>query len=205
MNVTRVKNRQALGAVLCVLLASVLASSPASGGTVTVNPERSSLTVHVFKSGFLSALGDNHVIRAPLASGSVEEGSPPGVEIAVDARRMTVLDPDLSAAKRREVQERMLGPEVLDVSRYPEIRFRSTSVKPVAAGRWRVEGVLALHGRSAPVSFEVTESKGEFRGSAKFAQTAFGIRPISIAGGTVKVKDELTVDFAIATSARGGK
>ncbi len=205
MGVTRINGLRVQGEVVCLLLASVLVSRPVSGGSLAVDPERSSLTVRVFKSGFLSAFGDNHVIRAPLASGSVEEGSPPGVEIAVDARRMTVLDPDLSAAKRREVQERMLGAEVLEVSRYPEIRFRSTSVKPVAAGRWRVEGVLALHGRSAPVSFEVTESKGEFRGSAKFAQTAFGIRPISIAGGTVKVKDELTVDFAIATSARGGK
>jgi hypothetical protein len=49
------------------------------------------------------------------------------------------------------------------------------------------------------VSFEVAEEKGEFRGSATFAQRTFGIEPISIVAGTVKVKDEVTVDFEIAT------
>ena len=28
-------------------------------------------------------------------------------------------------------------------------------------------------------------------------QTTFGIKPISVAGGTIKVKDEVEIDFAI--------
>jgi hypothetical protein len=28
-------------------------------------------------------------------------------------------------------------------------------------------------------------------------QTAFGIKPISVAGGTIKVKDEVEIDFTI--------
>ncbi len=207
MSVNLINGTRRRGGVAAVLLsaASMLVGVSARAETLAIDPARSSLTVRVFKSGFLSALGDNHVIRAPISSGSVDEGSPPGVEIAVDARRMTVLDPDLAPAKRSEVQERMLGPEVLDVSRFPEIRFRSTAVKPLGAGRWRVEGLLALHGRSAPVSFDVKEAKGEFRGSATFAQRTFGIEPISIAAGTVKVKDEVTVDFEIATRPGAGR
>ncbi len=93
----------------------------------------------------------------------------------------------------------MLGPEVLDTARFAEIRFKSTAVKALAEGRWRVEGTLSLHGKSEPVSFDVTQAKGRFTGSATVSQRAFGIEPISIAGGTVKVKNEVTVEFEIAT------
>jgi hypothetical protein len=201
MRVTRINERRARRDVFGVLavVGSILVSPSVNAEPLAIDLERSSLTVHVFRSGLLSVMGDNHVVRAPIASGSVEAGTTPRVEIAVNTREMTVLDPDLSPAKRGEVQERMLGPEVLDVARFSVIRFRSTTVKPLAAGRWRVEGVLSLHGRSAPVSFEVTEVKGQIRGSATLSQRAFGIQPISIAAGTVKVKNEVRVDFEIST------
>ena len=88
---------------------------------------------------------------------------------------------------------------MLDVEKFPEIRFRSTNVQPEGEGRWRVEGLLALHGKSVPLSFEVTGDQERFRGSATVSQRAFGIQPISVAGGTVKVKDDVKVDFEIVT------
>ncbi|HEV8266692.1 MAG TPA: YceI family protein [Thermoanaerobaculia bacterium] len=183
--------------LLVPLLAGLAPLSAA--GVRTVDPERSSLTVNVGKTGLLSALGDTHTVRAPITSGSIHEGDPPSVEITVDARRMTVLDPDLKPDKRDEVQKRMLGPEVLDVDRYKEIRFRSTAVRPKGESRWRVEGVLTLRDRGVPVSFDVESVKDVFRGKATISQKAYGIKPISAGGGTVKVKDELEVVFEIAT------
>jgi hypothetical protein len=39
----------------------------------------------------------------------------------IQSQRMKVLDPQLSAEKRKEVQERMLGPDVLGVAvSYPQ-------------------------------------------------------------------------------------
>src|SRR5260221_7597 len=76
----------------------------------------------------LSAFGDDHTVRAPIGSGTIEAGTPQ-VEIAVEAGQMNVLDPDLSPKKREEVQKRMMGPEVLDVARFKEIRFKSTRVE----------------------------------------------------------------------------
>ncbi len=193
-----------LPSILAISLLPILAGASGRGETRTVDPKTSSLTVHVFKSGVFSAFADNHVIRAPIASGSAEDGADARVEITVDAGRLTVLDPELAPAKRDEVQRRMLGPEVLDVARFEKIRFRSTKIQALAEGRWRVDGVLELHGRSAPVSFEVTGTKEKLRGSATLSQRAFGIEPISIAGGTVKVKDEVKVDFEISLLPSGG-
>ena len=110
---------------------------------------------------------------------------------------MTVIDPRLSADKRADVQTRMRGPEVLDSSRYPDIRFASTRVDPDGAEQWRVTGDLTLHGVTRPLMFAVTRREGHFRGSASIRQSDFGIQPISIVGGTVKVKDELRVEFDI--------
>jgi len=65
---------------------------------------------------------------------------------------------------------------------------------------WRVEGALSLHGHSVPLSFEVTGTKERFRGLATVSQRAFGIKPISAGGGTVNVKNDVKVDFDIATA-----
>jgi polyisoprenoid-binding protein YceI len=58
-----------------------------------------------------------------------------------------------------------------------------------------VHGNLNLHGKNQPVVVVVALEAGHYRGSATVKQTNFGIEPISIAGGTVKVKDEVKIEF----------
>jgi hypothetical protein len=43
----------------------------------------------------------------------------------------------------------------------------------------------------------VTKKEGKLEGSAEFQQRAFGITPVSVAGGTVKVKDEVKIELQI--------
>ncbi len=182
-----------------VLLGTALAAGTALGESRAIDAKRSTVTVHVGKTGVFSAFGDNHEIRAPIASGTVDDGPQPSVELTIDTKGMKVLDPGLAAGKREEVQKRMLGPEVLDVEKYGEIRFRSKVVKPAGKERWHVEGELELHGRKAPLAFDVTADGGRVAGTARVSQRAFGIEPISVAGGTVKVRDEVRIDFDIRT------
>ena len=40
------------------------------------------------------------------------------------------------------------------------------------------------------------------QGKVEIRQTDFGMRPVTAAGGSVKVKDEVTVTFAITASRR---
>ena len=47
---------------------------------------------------------------------------------------MRVRDAKVSDKDRAEIQKTMLGPEVLDVERYPEIVFRSTAAEKAASG-----------------------------------------------------------------------
>ena len=187
--------------VFVLLAAAILiwemAPAQARAQSRTVDASRSSLTIHVGKTGIFSAFGDTHEVSAPLESGTVELSAPQSVQLKFDARKLRVLDPQLSAEKRAEVQATMLGPKVLDSARFTEISFASTAVEASGADHWTVRGDLKLHGQTNPVVVDVTLKNGHYTGTAAFKQRAFGIEPVSAGGGTVKVKDELKIEFDI--------
>jgi hypothetical protein len=198
----------AAAGVLCSLCA-ITGVAGAEGGPRRIDAAHSKMTVRVYKTGFFSAFAHNHEIEAPIQSGQVNEpGSDSAatgfandgqsVALRVNARRLRVMDPDASMETRVKIQETMLGPQVLDAERYPEIQFKSTGIEPRGADEWVVRGMLKLHGQSHPVAVEVALKDGVYRGTAALKQTTFGIKPISIAGGTVNVKDEVRIEFEIA-------
>lgn len=182
-------------ALWVAVLTSALWAADAATST-EIDIQKSAMTVKVFKSGLFSALGHEHEISAPIQQGRFSE-SDRSVELTVDARQMRVLDKDVSEKDRAEIQETMLGPKVLDSGRFPEIHFRSTAAEPAGPGRWTVRGDLTLHGQTHPVAIEVHGQHGHYEGSAHLKQREFGIEPFSAAGGAVKVKDELQVNFDI--------
>jgi polyisoprenoid-binding protein YceI len=178
---------------------SPLRSAPQKSGSQqhTIDTRTSVMTVHVYKAGLLSAFGHDHEIAAPIASGSVDTGTHQ-TELRLDAGALRVRDLNVSEKDRSEIQKTMLGPEVLDVVHHREIVFRSTAVEPAGgSGSWKVHGTLTLHGQTRPVTVEVTEKAGRYAGHAAVKQTDFGIQPIRIAGGTVRVKDEVRIEFDI--------
>ena len=185
-----------------VLLGALLlaAHSRVAAQSRPIDVQHSTLTVYAFKSGMFSAFADDHVIRAPITTGSVSEDGTLAVQIRVRSADLVALDPNLSASKRAEVQARMVGPEVLDVSRYPDITFASTTVESGGPNRWTVRGTLAIHGATRPVAVAVTRQGDHYSGSFTLKQSDFGIKPISIVGGTVKVKDELKIEFDVVTA-----
>src|SRR6266545_860923 len=130
--------------------------------TQSIDTARSVITVRVFKSGLFSAFADNHEIRAPISSGLLDAAGE-RVEVNVDARKLVVLDPNLPAEKRLQVQERMLGPEVLDSNHFPEIRFQANNVREEAADHFLVAGTLSLHGKTRPISMHIVRSSGHYR------------------------------------------
>lgn len=195
-------SRRSTAAVVALAFSLALScAAPASAERRALDTQRSTITVRVFKAGLFRAFADNHVIQAPLAEGSLDDSATPQVELVVDARRMHVLDPGLSAKDREEVQARMLGPEVLDSSRFAQIRFQSTAVQRLETDRWLVRGDLHLHGQVHQVAVKVARENGRYKGSATLRQTEFAITPISIAGGMVKVKDDITIEFDIVAAA----
>jgi len=183
-----------------LLIAVIAATAALAAVTVNAAPidvQRSKLTVFVYKAGLFSALADNHVINAPIASGTIATTPAPTIELVVNAAELVPLDPDLDQSKRAEVRTRMLGAEVLDTSRFLTIKFVSTAIEAAGSDQWKVSGSLTIHGVTKTVTFPVARSDGRYRGETRIRQTDFGIKPIRIAGGTVSVKDELKIEFDI--------
>jgi YceI-like domain len=185
------------GAFLFVCLLGI---TPLLARGHAIDAQKSIIRLRVYRTGFFSAFGHNHEIEAPIAGGTVNESDNPSVELHVDATKLRVIDGDASASDRAAVQKTMEGPEVLDVARYPEIRFHSTRIERKGTDGWFVEGELKLHGQARPIRMNVTKKDRKFRGSAIISQRDFGMKLVSVAGGTVKVKNEVKVEFEIAVT-----
>jgi polyisoprenoid-binding protein YceI len=51
--------------------------------------------------------------------------------------------------------EKVLGPDVLDVASYPTIDFSSRALTESSAGRYELEGDLTIHGMTRPVTLDL--------------------------------------------------
>jgi polyisoprenoid-binding protein YceI len=182
---------------LALVLAIGLSPSILLCQSRSIDADHSALKVRVFKTGFFSAFAHNHEIDAPITQGAVDTSGHASVEFSVDARKLRVSDPEVSEKDRNDIQKTMLGPQVLDSEHFPEIVFKSTAVEPNGADRWTVRGELTLHGQIRPVAVDVSYRAGHYTGQATLKQTEFGMKPVSVAGGTVKVKDAVRVEFDI--------
>ena len=178
-----------------LVAASLLCVMGVSAQQHKIDTLKSTLTIHVGKTGVFSGLGHEHEIRAPIHSGTADTGSHPAVEMRVDARALRVIDRDESEKDRAEVQRTMLGPEVLDSERHQEIVFKSTAAEAAGAGRWTLRGNLTLRGQTRPVTVHVTLKDGRYTGETMVKQTDFGIKPPGKAG--VKAKDEVRIEFDV--------
>lgn len=185
---------------LTTILVSVLAAN-GYAASAPVDVEHSTLTIRVFKQGLFSGFAHDHEISASLSAGAVDTGAL-SVEVHCDARKLQVLDPDASPKDRAKVQETMLSDKVLDSSHFSEIAFLSRHVKMSGENTYTVEGDLTLHGTTRPLTLMVSLVNGHYKGSVELKQTEFGITPISLFGGSVKVKDGIVISFDIVLQAK---
>ena len=162
-----------------------------------IDTARSSITIHAGKTGLFSAAGHDHFIAAPISSGSID---PTALRVAftVESAKMTVKpDPKVDAKSQAGIQKDM-EEMTLETKKYPEIAFKSTSIEK-SGDEWRVAGSLSLHGVTKPIQLSVKRSGGAYTGRTVLKQTDFNIKPVSVAGGAVKVKNEIDIAFEIFT------
>ena len=181
--------------ILVVAAMSLVCAFQVSAQQRNIDTEKSTLTIHVGKTGAFSALGHEHEIHAPIHSGTADTGARPAVEIHVNARELRVTDRNAAEKERAEVQETMLGPEVLDSESHQEIVFKSTAADAAGQGQWTLHGNLTLRGQTRPVTVQVTLRGGRYIGETKVKQTDFGITPPGKAG--VRARDEVKIEFDV--------
>ena len=148
----------------------------------------------------LSAAAHDHTINAPISSGTIRESTAPHIEFSVETAKMTVKpDARIDAEDQATIQTHM-EEMTLETKKFPEITFRSSRIERIADGQWKVDGDLSLHGVTKPVSLTVKQTGDFWTTHTVLKQTDFGIKPISIGGGMIKVKNEVEIDFQIFVS-----
>jgi len=222
--------RAARAAAICLVAAACgvaagqpplapLARPPAPG---EVDLQTSRVFTFVGKTG----LGHEHAVVGRLQAGQVRLGAAEQAGMLVfDMRSFEADTPEARAGvglpgqtdpiTRRQVNDNMLGAEVLDVTRHPTATFMIRSALPVPnvpADRkpvYSLAGGFTLHGvtREIVVPVEV-EQRGHMlrlRGGFAVKQTDFGMRPYKKLGGVVGVADELRItgDILVASAPVG--
>jgi len=172
-----------------------------------IDGRASRFTVSAFATGLLAAMGHNPIIGIRDFSGEMnfspdkfEAGS---FRLAIKASSLGVQN-DISDKDRREI-ERLMNQEVLEQAKFPEILYEASSISVTKMTDMLysavLNGNLTLHGvaRSQPINARVALLGSMLRASGDFAlnQTDYNIKLVSVAGGALKLKDELKFSFEI--------
>ena len=172
-----------------------------------IDGRSSRFTVRAFATGLLAKMGHNPTIGIRDLSGEVkfnpdklEAGS---FRLVIKSASMNVQD-DISTKDLREM-ERLMNEEVLETAKFPEIVYEAPniSVSKMADMLYSatLNGNLTLHGvtRSQPITARVALLGSMLRASSDFTlnQTDYNIKLVSVAGGALKLKDELKFSFEI--------
>lgn len=168
----------------------------------------STFTVKAFAEGLFSAFGHDPVIgvkdfqgEALFVPGTFEDAS---LKMTINANSLRVVN-DVKDKDRQEIESKMRN-EVLETHKYPEIVFQSNNVSLSRLGpdryRARVSGDLTLHGvtqNNVWISGEVNTKNDTLRTKGEFVikQTDYKIKLVSVAGGTLKIKNEVKCSFDI--------
>ena len=176
--------------------------------TYVVVPRVSRFQVQAFAAGLLSALGHNPIIAIRGLVGEMSFREPgfqdASLVLRVDASSLALVD-EVSETDRREI-ERNMHRDVLETELFPEIVFVSDAISVENGSREpydiRLNGNLTLHGQTRFVAIDARVAvQGELLrafGSFNIWQSDFNIRLVSIAGGTLKLKDELVLRFDLS-------
>lgn len=199
------------GATIAVCLAAHAAAPAGQGLTVlTIVPGESQVTILVGKAGILSFAGHTHEVVAKAVRGRVTfdptDWPNASVSLEFDAAALRVTGKGESASNVPTVERTMLGEQVLDVRRFPTIAYQSrrVSVAFSAAGvaALTIDGDMTLHGKTRPLTIRAsatvdTSGGVTATGTFRLKQTDFDMVPVTAVGGTIRVKDELDIQFVL--------
>jgi hypothetical protein len=153
--------------------------------------------VFTYKEGPLSPFGHDLELRVgrftvevsddrAQVEGVFEAGSLQLVGASVDGRAQAMSERD------RQSIESTLSGEILQVKRFPQIRFRSTAISPD-----EIRGTLTLLGKSREVVCRRAREGGREAASLKIHQPDFGITPYRAMLGALRVRADVLVRISL--------
>ena len=172
-------------------------------GAYRLGPESGRLLVHTTRTGLGAKAGHDLTIEVTRWHGraTVDPATPANslVTVEVDAdsfqvRKGTGGVKPLSDADRAEIHKTLKA--ILHTAQHPTITFRSRRVDGSAAS-FACDGALTIMGVTRPVMVQGRVTDSRVIGGTTVVQSRWGIRPYSAFFGTLKLSDEVKVDFDV--------
>ena len=172
-----------------------------------IDARASLFTVQAFAAGIVAVVAHSPKFAIREMVGEMEfvpeTMEKASLQLTIIVGSLEIMD-EVSAMDRREI-ERVMFDEVLQKSVYPRIEYKSSRVSASKTGenvfRVNVNGDLTLHGITRGVGLEAQVVAGQdtlrAQGSFTLMQSDYGLRIASVAGGTLKLKDELRCAYFI--------
>jgi len=177
-----------------------------------LDSKASQFNVQAFAEGLASVLAHCPKFAIRDFVGAIE-GPPASLNDAslclrVAANSLELMD-HVTPDDRRAI-DRMMFNEVLETRIFPEVRFESTRVLAARLSenmhRVTMTGNLTIHGvtNQHAIVANVVTSDDTLRayGETQIRQSDYGIAKASVAGGTLKVRDELKFGFFLIARRR---
>jgi polyisoprenoid-binding protein YceI len=152
------------------------------------NVRWTSLMLAVVSLAVVAADTNIDVAKSTLVATFKQEGVPVDAPfhkfsgyIAYDAKNVAAatakLDVDTASL---DIGDEMYNAEVrkpawFDTTHFPTATFRSTAIKPVAAGKFEATGTLTIKGKAVTLAIPITVTSNAFDGALTISRKAFGI------------------------------
>lgn len=195
--------------------AAIQLEIPSDARSLGVVAPESLLQIWIYRGGPMARMGHNHVIASHHLEGVVhltDEPSRTRFDLRIPVNELAIDEPALREAAgadfppavpqsaREGTRKNLLSEALLDGERFPHIRLRATDVKPTG-DHWDVGVDITFKESVYPVRVPVhIERRGAgivARGHFTLNQTQLGLKPFSVAMGSLVVLDEMRIHFEL--------
>jgi polyisoprenoid-binding protein YceI len=173
-------------------------------GRLRVGPGSGHLIIRTRREGLAAKVGHDLTIDVTTWSGDLTHDpndlGATTLAVTVDLSSLSVREGSggalpLTDRDRKEINATMR--RILGSGASPTAMFVAS--RAIASGDGgSVDGTLTIHGTDRPLRLAVVHGDAHrYRGTATVTQSAFGIKPYSGMFGTLKVRDEVQIEFDV--------
>ena len=179
--------------------------------TFRLEPTQSRFIIRTFSGGLLWFKGHDHFIaprnftgEATITPGTI---TPASLEFTVRADSL-VETRDVFTEQQKQIINKEIRELVLEITKYPEIIFKSTGVTGnlTSAGQYeaKIEGDLTLHGVTRriaiPAAVTLSGQTLKARGEFEINRSDYKVKATSALHGTIRVRDRLKLTYEIVAN-----
>jgi polyisoprenoid-binding protein YceI len=173
-------------------------------GRLRIGPGSGHLAIRTRREGLAARVGHDLTIDVTDWSGDITHDpndlARTTLAVTVDLSSLRVRDGSggalpLTDRDRSEINATML--RILGSGGSTVATFLASRVAP-SGGGGSIDGTLTIHGTERPLRLAIIGAEApRYRGTATVAQSAYGIKPYSGMFGTLKVRDDVAIEFDV--------